>query len=45
MDAHADRRDAKRAKKRYGPKVTNPGLRVVQRALAARAQEAKHAKA
>lgn len=37
-DSHADRRDAKRRKARLGHVVTNNGLRVVQRALAARAQ-------
>lgn len=35
-DHHADTRDAKRQKERYGHVTTNPGLRVVQRELAAR---------
>jgi hypothetical protein len=39
FDSHADRRDAQRRKARFGHTTTNPGLRHVQRALAARHQE------
>ena len=38
-DPKADRRDAKRDKARRGHQTTNPGLRIVARALAARAQK------
>jgi hypothetical protein len=41
MDHHADRRDAKRAAARFGHVTTNPGLRITQRALAARQQGAR----
>ena len=41
MDTHADRRDAQRQKRRFGPTTTNPGLRIVQRELAVRAQLAR----
>jgi hypothetical protein len=33
-DHHADARDRKRHKKRYGHTTTNPGLRIVMRDLA-----------
>ena len=39
MDRHADARDRKRHKKRYGPTTTNPGLRKIARDLAAEAQQ------
>lgn len=40
-DKHADRRDAQRRKRRYGPTLTNPGLRIIARGLANKAKKAK----
>jgi hypothetical protein len=39
-DRHATARERKRRKARYGPTTTNPGLRIVMRDLATKAQEA-----
>lgn len=39
-DAHADRRDAQRAKRRYGPTTANPGYRKIIRGAADAAQVA-----
>jgi hypothetical protein len=39
-DHHADQRDRKRFKRRYGPTITNPGLRIVMRDLAQKDQDA-----
>lgn len=38
-DPHADARDRKRHKRRYGPTTTNPGLRIVMRELAQKDRE------
>lgn len=42
-DLHADARDRKRYKKRYGQTTTNPGLRIVMRDLALKHREADDA--
>ena len=42
-DPHADARDRKRHKKRYGHTTTNPGLRIVMRELAKKHREADDA--
>ncbi len=39
-DHHADERDRKRRKQRYGPTTTNPGLRIVMRELAQKDRDA-----
>jgi hypothetical protein len=38
----SERRELQRKKKRYGPTTTNPGLRIVQRDLAAKAKKKGH---
>lgn len=42
-DHHADERDRKRHKRRFGPTTTNPGLRIVMRELAQRVKDAEGA--
>ena len=39
-DRHAESRDRKRRKKRYGQTTTNPGLRIIMRDLARKARTA-----
>ncbi len=38
-DQHASDRERKRHKRRYGPRITNPGMRIVMRDLARKAHE------
>ena len=42
-DRHAEDRDRKRRKRRYGHTTTNPGMRIVMRHLAQKDHEASRA--
>jgi serine/threonine protein phosphatase PrpC len=41
-DHHADERDRKRRRRRYGHTTTNPGMRIVMRELARKDKEDGH---
>jgi serine/threonine protein phosphatase PrpC len=42
-DHHAEDRDRKRKRRRYGQTTTNPGMRIVMRDLAQKDKDAHHA--